>query len=1351
MPLMQSPTVLQGNNTIPGVKIPDEVLARIPETLDACRNFGLDFYDTIIEFLNYDEISEIAAYGGFPVRYPHWQWGEQYEQLSKGFEHGQHRIYEMVVNCLSPNTLVTTDQGTKTIGEVKVGDVVLSGKGKRNVVHVKKNKPSSVVKLKLKHFATDTVCTPDHKWNVLRGSSPEWVMAKDLKSGDVIIAGGRYQDFLGVATELKWDEDKVYEETRPNVRWKLRTDVSYPKFMTRDFAELLGVISGDGSCGTQGAENTVVISIDKKLHDYHDHVSGLFEKVFNVKPLVYHKEHITTVQICSKAVISFLNSIGLKKGSTFNTKRIPSCIWESSNEYRARYLRGLFDTDGCVSGHLSMSCKNEDLASDVQKLLLDMGVRSKVTRIKNEQNDISSVVISGRSNAIKFNNLIGFSLSYKAKQLEQMVSRNHCISGGFALPELQEQLETMIKVLPKYSKLPIWIKRFRYNLSRKTFHINAMWSSVNRLIKLGYSQFDDMLTLLETPMYEVVEVENLPDKIETIDISLDHKDHDFLANGLWSHNCDPCYIYCLDSNTVVDNITVIAHATGHNDFFKNNVFFAKTSKNMINTLANHGSRIRRYMSEWGKENVGRFIDKVLSIETLIDPSSAWVKRRVKEPLKKTSREYHHPRRLNVDHDYMEDWINTPEWIKEENERIRINEIKKSIGLFEKPQKDVFKFLKDCAPLKPWQQDVMAMLYEETIYFAPQRQTKVANEGFACISIDNLINTNQGFMRPDELVNNKAKAIVHDGESRKEVSNWFTFEKRQTRKIRTWRGYEIEGSDNHRVMLLDGEWKKLGDMQLGDKVKLAIGTQMWAEKEVEVTWKPLKDKTIPTLLEELGISRHTFYKWRNGETVTNSEKIQKEWDTFNEENNGRKASGTNRRFICSIPKTVNEDFASFLGYLIGDGFISKKAKQIGIASGDKDQADKFESLAQKLFGVKTRKFLDVGRWRVHLSSRYVEDFLLSLGLTFGFSARTKKVPNVILKSPKNVQAAFLRCLFDADGYAGDAGVILSSTSTRMAKTVQTMLLNFGILSNRRLSEADECWQVKVGGSCVRTYMKEIGFNLERKTKKGTDYIENHYWFKEKDEDYVVMVEDTGIQTVYDISVEETHRYAAQGFINHNSYVDSQIMARFGLAQDEGIFEYAAHKAGVLGGKTSMNPYKLGYMLLLDIEDRWNKGKFGKEYDECQDSREKENWDKKLGLGHDKVFEVRAFYDDVTLISEFFTQEFCDKYEFFHWQKFPDGTYKIADRDAKNIKKHLIQSRLNGGLPEIYLADPNYQGKRIFLLEHKWDGRMLHPGQTKDTLRSVSYLWNGPVALITKDKDQREVVYHCDDDKIEVRYR
>src|SRR5919107_1645429 len=78
--------------------LPDDLRALQVEIEGHARDFGLDFYDTVFEMLDYDELSEIAALGGFPTRYPHWRYGMEYEQLSKSHEYGLSKIYELVIN-----------------------------------------------------------------------------------------------------------------------------------------------------------------------------------------------------------------------------------------------------------------------------------------------------------------------------------------------------------------------------------------------------------------------------------------------------------------------------------------------------------------------------------------------------------------------------------------------------------------------------------------------------------------------------------------------------------------------------------------------------------------------------------------------------------------------------------------------------------------------------------------------------------------------------------------------------------------------------------------------------------------------------------------------------------------------------------------------------------------------------------------------------------------------------------------------------------------------------------------------------------------------------------------------------
>ena len=62
------------------------------------RTTGLDFFPQVFEVLSFDEMNEVAAYGGLPTRYPHWRWGMEYERLKKSSDYGLSRIYEMVIN-----------------------------------------------------------------------------------------------------------------------------------------------------------------------------------------------------------------------------------------------------------------------------------------------------------------------------------------------------------------------------------------------------------------------------------------------------------------------------------------------------------------------------------------------------------------------------------------------------------------------------------------------------------------------------------------------------------------------------------------------------------------------------------------------------------------------------------------------------------------------------------------------------------------------------------------------------------------------------------------------------------------------------------------------------------------------------------------------------------------------------------------------------------------------------------------------------------------------------------------------------------------------------------------------------
>ena len=198
-------------------------------------------------------------------------------------------------------------------------------------------------------------------------------------------------------------------------------------------------------------------------------------------------------------------------------------------------------------------------------------------------------------------------------------------------------------------------------------------------------------------------------------------------------NNDPCYAYLLNSNSITDHRMVIAHVYGHCDFFKKNYWFSKTNRKMIDEMANHGNRIRRYMDRFGVEEVENFIDACLCVEDLIDIHASFIKR--KESLDRYDFRDNDalepeptPVRFRAK-SYMEPYINPPDIIAQEAERQRLLKMAEQAFPAE-PVRDVMGFLLEHAPLRPWQVDVMSIIRDEAYYFAPQAQTKIMNEGWA---------------------------------------------------------------------------------------------------------------------------------------------------------------------------------------------------------------------------------------------------------------------------------------------------------------------------------------------------------------------------------------------------------------------------------------------------------------------------------------------------------------------------------------------------------------------------------------------------------------------------------------------
>ncbi|MEW6736438.1 MAG: SpoVR family protein [Acidobacteriota bacterium] len=192
-------------------------------------------------------------------------------------------------------------------------------------------------------------------------------------------------------------------------------------------------------------------------------------------------------------------------------------------------------------------------------------------------------------------------------------------------------------------------------------------------------------------------------------------------------NTNPSYGFLLETNSPLQNKLVMAHVLGHVDFFKNNVYFSKTNRRMVDEVSTHAQRISDYEFKYGRKVVEEFLDSVLSIEEHIDPNFFIKREREQSPAKKNQKQsnYEGPyddifrleerfKKLEEDKD------------KEKGKKEKQRELNPLL-----PEKDLVYFIMKNSPiLESWQRDIMAMIHQEMLYFVPQMQTKIMNEGWA---------------------------------------------------------------------------------------------------------------------------------------------------------------------------------------------------------------------------------------------------------------------------------------------------------------------------------------------------------------------------------------------------------------------------------------------------------------------------------------------------------------------------------------------------------------------------------------------------------------------------------------------
>lgn len=184
-------------------------------------------------------------------------------------------------------------------------------------------------------------------------------------------------------------------------------------------------------------------------------------------------------------------------------------------------------------------------------------------------------------------------------------------------------------------------------------------------------------------------------------------------------NSNPCYAFLLDSNSLIQNKLIVAHVLAHCDFFKNNVRFQNTKRDMVESMSATAERIRQYEIEHGKQEVEKFLDAVLAIEEHIDPSLM----RPKLAWSLEDLEYEEEIEQTSPYDDL--------WNLDQKDKKQESPKRKKKPFPPQPEKDILLFVESYSrELSDWQRDILTMMREEMLYFWPQLETKIMNEGWA---------------------------------------------------------------------------------------------------------------------------------------------------------------------------------------------------------------------------------------------------------------------------------------------------------------------------------------------------------------------------------------------------------------------------------------------------------------------------------------------------------------------------------------------------------------------------------------------------------------------------------------------
>ncbi|NCA71846.1 MAG: hypothetical protein EOM91_17550 [Sphingobacteriia bacterium] len=794
-------------------------------------------------------------------------------------------------------------------------------------------------------------------------------------------------------------------------------------------------------------------------------------------------------------------------------------------------------------------------------------------------------------------------------------------------------------------------------------------------------------------------------------------------------NSDPCIAYLMEENTLPMQALVIAHASyGHNSFFKGNYLF-RTWTN-ADAIIDYLVFARRYIAEC-EERHGQ-----AEVELLLDSCHALMNHgvdRYKRPAPLSMAE--EQRRQKEREAYLQSqvndlWRTLPVF---STEQTSVDDVRWP----DEPQENLLYFIEKNSPLlEPWQREIIRIVRKLGQYFYPQRQTQVMNEGWACVTGDTLIVTDQGMLSAQDLVESRFSGHVEDGNR---VVNWFHHPAKPRVRIRTRHGYELHGGADHRI-LVRGQWVELRELAVGDEVEIHRGRGVFASEEVVIA-------------ESLAVAPTVRHGWRSAASgLSVSSATQGGAPSWHEGADGSRAAASMPGFedLPRRPLTLGADLAEVIGQIIGGGVIDDQ--RVTLVTRDAELLDFFERTLVANFGLAVSRRADRDHFNSSLSNRalarlFTQAFEFPVGWQ---TAARKRVPKLILESPKAVIQAFLRGHFDTEGDVSSAErqVILVGRSRELLATEQLLLLNLGIVATLR-PQADGTHRLVIAGADLNPFAEQIGFRLSRKRRALAEILSSLASLLPEQETTTIESIEHDEGPVYDFSVEESHAYKASCFVNHNCFWHYTLMNHLydeGLVTDGFMMEFLQSHTSVIFQPpfdapyySGINPYALGFAMMRDIRRI------------CEEpTAEDREWFPEIAGGDWlKVldFAMRNFKDE-SFIAQYLSPRLMRELRLFairddDLEEHIEVT-AIHDEAGYRRLRQALSEQYNLGTrePNIQVYQVDRRGDRSMTLRHFQHQRRPLGDSVDEMLRHIRRLWGFNVRLETLDDQGRvQLIGEC----------